>query len=79
MVRRECTISSSLTWTSNKKSDGTEEFAMTGSVDGCKVLLKTQFAGIRLCLDNTLVLSVGGSLTPMGAGGKTPEFASNHL
>ena len=34
-MRRECTVSSPLTRPSAKKSDGTEEFAATSSVDGC--------------------------------------------
>ena len=47
------------TWPSTKKSDGKEQFATTGSMDGCSILPETQIVGIRLSGDNTLVLSVG--------------------
>ena len=45
-VRRGCTASSPLSWPSAKKSNGTEEFAMTGSVDGCCGLPENQFVGL---------------------------------
>ena len=61
-VRRGCTVPSSLTWPSAKKSDGTEKFATTGSVDGCSILMETQFVGTHLSMDTTQALSVGGSL-----------------
>ena len=64
-VRREYTVASSLSWPSTKKSDGTEVLATSGSVDGCSVLPKTMFVGIRLCVDTTQGLSVGGSF-PLG-------------
>ena len=47
------------------KSDSTEMFAMTGSVDGCRVLPETQVVGTRLRVDTTRVVSVGGLLLPM--------------
>ena len=57
--RMVCTVSSPLTWPSNKKSDGTDEFATTGSVDGCSIRPETHFNGTRLHVDTTQVLSVG--------------------
>ena len=39
-------------------------------MDGCNVLLETQFVGTRLRVDTTRVLSVGGSLPPCGAAGE---------
>ena len=47
---------------------------MTGSVDGCSILLEILFVGTHLCLDTTQVLSVGGFRPPMGAAGEKPEF-----
>ena len=44
-VRRGCTVPSSLTLASTKKSDGTKKFATTGSVDDCSVLPEAQFVG----------------------------------
>ena len=41
IVRRGCTVPSTVTSSTTKKSDGTEKFAMTGSVDGCSVLSET--------------------------------------
>ena len=73
-VRRGCTVPSPLTWPSTKKSDGTKEFATTDSMDGCNVLPETQFAGTRLRVDTTLVLSVGGNLPPCGAAGERSDF-----
>ena len=43
-------------------------------MDGCNVLLETQFVGTRLCVDTTRVLYVVGSLPPWGVGGERPEF-----
>ena len=74
MVRRGCSVPIPLTWPSTAKSDCTEEFVTTGSVDGCSVLLESQFVGTRLCVDTTLVLSVRVSLPPMEAAGGRPEF-----
>ena len=73
-VRRGCTVPSPLTWPSNERSDGTKEFAMTDSMDGCNVLLEIQFVGTRLRVDTTWVLSMGGSLPPWGAAGERSEF-----
>ena len=73
-VRRGCTVPSQLTWLSTRKSDGTQVFATTGSVDGCSVLLETQFAETCLREDIMLVLSVGGSLTPEEATGERQDF-----
>ena len=64
-VRRGCTVPSPLNWPSTKKSDGTEKLTTTDSVDGCGVLPETQFVGTHLHAYNTLVLSVGGSPSPM--------------
>ena len=64
-VRMGCTVPSPLTWPLTKKSDGTKEFAMTESMDGCNVLPETQFVGTRLRVDTTQVLSVGDSF-PLG-------------
>ena len=61
-LRRGCRVPSSLFWPSIKKSDDIEKLAMTGSVDGFNVLPEIQFVRSRLCVDTTLVLSVGGSL-----------------
>ena len=41
------------------QSDGTEEFATTGSVDGCSVLQETQFVGTHLRVDTTRVYMWG--------------------
>ena len=61
-VRRGCTVPSLLSWSSTKASDGTVEFPTTGPVDGCSILLETQFVGTHLHVDNTWVLFVGASL-----------------
>ena len=42
-------------------------------MDGCNVLPETQFVGTRLHVDTTQVLSVGGSLHPLGAAGERSE------
>ena len=73
-VRRGCTVSSPLTWSSTKKSDGTKEFAMTDSKDGCSVLPENQFVWTRLRVDTTRVLSVVSSLPLWGAAGERSEF-----
>ena len=57
-VRRRCTVLSPLTWPSTEISDDTEEFAMTGSVDGCCFMPETQFVGDRLHMDTTQILCV---------------------
>ena len=59
IVRMGYTVPIPLTWHSTRKSDGTEKFAMTGSVDGFSVLPKTQFFGTRLHVDTTWALHVG--------------------
>ena len=58
-VRRGCAVPSPLTRPSTKKSDGTIEFVMTDSMDGCNVLPEIQFVRTRLRVDTTWVLSVG--------------------
>ena len=74
-MRRGCTVPTQLpTWPSTKKSDGTEQFATAGSVDGCRVLQPTQFVGTHLYVSRTWVLSAGGFLPPLGAAGEMPEF-----
>ena len=47
---------------------------MTDSMDGCNVLPETQFVGMRLRVDTTRVLSVGGSIPPWRAAGERSEF-----
>ena len=47
-VRRGCTVPSPLSRPSTTKSNGTEEFATTNSVDGCSVSPETQFIGTHL-------------------------------
>ena len=64
-VRKGCTVPNPLIWPSTKKSDDTEKFVTIGSVDGCSVLLETQFVRTNLCVYTKLVLSVGGSLPPL--------------
>ena len=59
---------------STKKSDGTEGFLMTGSVDGCSVLPETQFADTCLRANTTQVLSVGGFPPTMEAAEERSEF-----
>ena len=78
-VRKGCTVPSPLSWPFAKKSDGTNEFATTDSMDGCNVLPETQFVGSRLRVDATWVLSVGGSLPPWGAADKGQSLTSNRL
>ena len=68
------TVPNLLTWPSTKKSNGTEKFATTGTVNGCSVGLETQFVRTRLCMDTTQVLFVEGSLPLMGITGERPEF-----
>ena len=46
-VRRGCTVLSPPMWPSTKKSDGTEKFMATGSVDGCNILLVTHYGSYR--------------------------------
>ena len=43
-------------------------------MDGCNVLLQTQFVGTRLRVDTTQVLSVAGSLPHWGAAGERSEI-----
>ena len=63
-VGRGQTVPSPLTCPSTKKSDGTEELVVTGSVDGCSFLPDTQFVGTPLRMGTTQILSVGGFLAP---------------
>ena len=72
-MRLVLAISSPLTWPSNQKSDCTEKFVMTGSVDGRSVLPETQFVGTRVHVDTTQVLPVG-VFFPMGVVREGPEF-----
>ena len=72
-VGRGCTVPSPLTGPSTKKSNGTNELATTDSMDGCNVLLETQFVGNSLHVDTIRVLCVGGSLPPWGAAGGRSE------
>ena len=72
-MRRGCTDPSPLTWPTTEKSDGTDKFAMTSSVDGCRILLD-QFVGNHLRKDSTWALSVGDFLPPMVASGERPKF-----
>ena len=59
-VRREFTVPSPLTWPSIKKSDGTGEFEMTGSMDGCSILPETKFVSLAcLCMGTAWILSAG--------------------
>ena len=58
-VRRGCTVSRKQTWPYTKKSDGTEEFVMTDSMDGCSVLPESQFVGTRLRVNTTRDIYVG--------------------
>ena len=74
IVRRGCTVPNPLSWPSTKKSDGTEEFAMTGSVDGCSILPETKFVGTCLCVDTTEVFICMGFSAPMEAAGGRLEF-----
>ena len=62
-----------LTGPSSKKSDGTEKCVMTGSVDGCIILPVTSFVRSLLCVDATLILSVGEFL-PLLELLERPEF-----
>ena len=57
-----------------KKSDGTEKFATTGSVDSCSVLSETQFVGTRIRVDTIRVLSVDDFFHPIGAAVVKQEF-----
>ena len=52
-VKNGCAVPSPLTWSSIKKSDGSEEFAMTGSVDSCSVLPEYQYFRTHLHVDTT--------------------------
>ena len=68
-VRRGCTVSSPLTWPSNKESDSTKVFATSDSMDGSSVLPETKFVGTSMSVDTTRVLFMGGggSISPWGA------------
>ena len=61
MVKRMCPIPSPLTWQSTKKTNGSNEFATTDSMDG----LETTFVGTRLRVDTTRVFYVGVPI-PLG-------------
>ena len=73
-VRMGCTVPSPLTWPATKKSDGAENFATTGSVDGCRFLPETKCVVTRPRLGNTRVLYGRDFLPLMGAEGERPEF-----
>ena len=73
-VRRWCIVSSPNTWPSTKKSNDTEEFVTTGSMDDCSVRPEAQFAGTRLRVDTTRVLSEGGFLSICRDVEEKPEF-----
>ena len=64
-VRRGCTVPSQISWPSTEKSNSTEVFATTGSVDCCIVLPEIRFVGTSLREDNTRVLDVDSS-PPIG-------------
>ena len=66
IVRRGYTVPIPLTWHSTRKSDGTEKFAMTGSVDGFSVLPKTQFLG-PICTWTPLGFCMLGFHSPYGS------------
>ena len=51
-----------------------KEFATTDSMDGCNLLLETQYAGTHLRVDTTRDFSVGGAIPPWGAAGERSEF-----
>ena len=76
---RGCTVPRPLTWPSAKKYDGTEELAMTSSVDGCSVLLETKFAWSQLCMMTTQVLPVGSSLPLWELPERVLSLTSNRL
>ena len=73
-VRRECTVSSPITWPPTKTSDGTEKFTTTGSVDICSVLSEIQLIGTSLHVDTTQVSCVWGRIPLMEAARERPEF-----
>ena len=62
-----------------KKFDGTKEFATTDSMDGSSVLPETQFFWTRLCVDDTWVLSEGGSLPTWELPVRGQSLSSNSL
>ena len=74
-----CTVPRPLTWPSNKKSNGTEEFVTTSSVDGYSVLLKTHIDGTRLRVDTTHILFIGCSLPLCELPERGQSFTSNRL
>ena len=61
-----CTVPSPLARPSTKKSNGTNEFTTTDSMDGCNVLPETLFVGTRMRVDTTRVSSVRVP-SPMGS------------
>ena len=56
-----------------KKSNGTEELVMTGSVDACSDLPENQFVVTSLHVDTAQVF-VSGSLLHWISAGERPEF-----
>ena len=78
-VRIGCTVSRQLTWPSTKKSDDTETFATSGSVDVWSVLPETRFVGSCLCVNTTWVLSVGGVLPLWQLPERCHGMASNRV
>ena len=69
-----CTEPRTLIWPSITKSDGTDEFVMTGLVDGCSVLQETQFVGTCLFVDTTRDLYARSSFPLITAARERPEF-----
>ena len=65
-VKSGCTFPSPVTWPSTKISDGTEELAITGSVDGCSVMPKIRFVGNGMRVDNTRVFVPSAKLSERG-------------
>ena len=73
MKVKRVTFHCQLTWPSTMKSDGSEEFAATGSVDGIRVNPETHFIAARMYVDTTLALAIGDSFLPLGAAGERPD------
>ena len=78
-VRRDSTVTNPLTWPSNKMSDGTENLATTGSVDGCTVLPEPQLDGNRQRVDTTRALFVGDFIPIWELPERGQSLTSNRL
>ena len=78
-VKRGCIVPIPLAWPSTNKSDGTEVFEMTVSVDNCNILLETRFVSARLLVDTTWVLSVGSFLPLWQLPERGQNWTSNRL